>query len=1190
LLVITLTTQGSTRPGLLRAKRRGRGALLLLVTITSACVAALLPASQAVAAREAVRGIGARAPVAQEISGGAAHEYEIELLAGQQIIVQVAKGDLHLSVTLSGSDGRVLEEFVSRRFGPLRVSHITKAAGTLRLEVRSLESDAAGRRYELRVERAGNASALDRKDQLAAAGYARAERLRADWTRKSLREAVGEYEKAAGLWRGVSRRRESAKALAALGETYFILGDYRPALDAFSRARALSRTAGDREAEAHALNQLGHIHASVGNKAKALEFSRRAQDCLRQADAADTVEQLRGEAQSLNNRGEVHYSLGELKEALDCFDGALNLWERAPDRRGQALAHINLGYAYTDCGDLSKAFEHYTRALSLWRAVDDRRGAALSQTALGAINSFLGKWQLALDAYREVLQILRSLGDTQSEAVVLNSVGQVYEDLSEPNMALDYYKRALTLNQENGNRGFEAVTQYYIGRAYRQSGDNERALDFYRQSLALSQRLGKRRVAAYAFMDIGAIYNSLKQEQFALDQYKEVLKFYREAGDRRGQANTLKTIGDIHYSSGDKRQALDYFEQYLSLSREASDRSGEATALYDIARTERDHGNLDAALGHITESLKIIETLRTQVASQQLRTSYFASIQKHYALYIALLMQMHLLNPEGGFAVAAFEASESARSRSLVETLLRAGDDVRLNANPELLERQRTLQFKLSSKALHLMRLRNSTLTEAGAEEIERELRGLTNEYHEVEALISVNSPRYASLTQPPPLRLEDLQAELRGDDVVMLEYALGEEKSHLWAVTSDSFASYELPERLKIEEAARRVYQLLSARGSGDADARYWREASALSRMLLGPVASRLGGKRLLIVADGALQYIPFEALPLPRLEGSDADKAGDDAGGDGPLVLKHEVVYLPSASTLMALRRVKSTPTGPRRSVFALADPVFDVEDPRLKVQPPRAVAADAAAPPHALSYPPGAVPRVHRLPSTQREAEEIVALARGDGTLVKGFAASRAAAQSDELNLYRIVHFATHSIVNSQHPELSGIVLSMVNERGEEQNGFLQLHDIYGLKLSADLVVLSACSTGLGKDVRGEGLVGLTRGFMYAGSPRVVASLWKVDDQASAELMVHFYRALLEEGLPPAEALRHSKALMWREGRWRSPHFWAAFVLQGEYRGGGGGGRLSRYVALGLAGAIMFGILGVLLGWRRVGHGVR
>jgi CHAT domain-containing protein len=168
-----------------------------------------------------------------------------------------------------------------------------------------------------------------------------------------------------------------------------------------------------------------------------------------------------------------------------------------------------------------------------------------------------------------------------------------------------------------------------------------------------------------------------------------------------------------------------------------------------------------------------------------------------------------------------------------------------------------------------------------------------------------------------------------------------------------------------------------------------------------------------------------------------------------------------------------------------------------------------------------------------------------------VVTGFEANRETVINSDLSRYQIVHFATHGLINDEHPELSGILLSSVNKSGEQEKGFFQLHDIYNLNLSAKLVVLSACSTGLGKDVKGEGLIGLTRGFMYAGSKGVVASLWKVDDRATAELMGYFYEAMLKDNLPPAAALRMAKEKLRRQKQWREPYFWAAFVLQGEYR---------------------------------------
>jgi CHAT domain-containing protein len=336
---------------------------------------------------------------------------------------------------------------------------------------------------------------------------------------------------------------------------------------------------------------------------------------------------------------------------------------------------------------------------------------------------------------------------------------------------------------------------------------------------------------------------------------------------------------------------------------------------------------------------------------------------------------------------------------------------------------------------------------------------------------------------------------------------------------------------------------------------------------MLLGPVAARLRGKRLLIVADGALQYLPFAALPLPRASGP-PPRASDYV----PLVAEHEIVSLPSSSVLAVLRREMAGRKPAPKSVVVLADPVFDPSDERVRAGKP--VAADRAhsrrdggqrgdTSPVSDSLTrsledvagdgepaPAVLPR---LLFTRREAEAIAALASpGQSEIALDFAASRAAATDPRLSQYRYVHFATHVVLNTRHPELSGIVLSLVDPEGKEQNGFLLAHEVYNLSLPSELVVLSGCRTGLGKDVRGEGLVGLTRGFMYAGAPRVLVSLWKVDDRSTAELMARFYERVLAGGrLTPAAALRSAQLRMWRSGRWRAPYYWAAFTLQGEYR---------------------------------------
>jgi CHAT domain-containing protein len=337
----------------------------------------------------------------------------------------------------------------------------------------------------------------------------------------------------------------------------------------------------------------------------------------------------------------------------------------------------------------------------------------------------------------------------------------------------------------------------------------------------------------------------------------------------------------------------------------------------------------------------------------------------------------------------------------------------------------------------------------------------------------------------------------------------------------------------------------------------------------LLERVAGQLDKKRLLIVSDGALEYIPFAALPSPQgrakatERGSGSRHSSQDSQDPRPLIVDHEIVSLPSASVLAVLRRELTDRQPAPKALAVLADPVFSNDDPRMAlnratggttpVPSPADVANRSAVGPEVTrSAREAGLNDFVRLRFSRQEAEAITSLLQEKDRLkALDFTASRATARSQELGQYRIIHFATHGLLNSRHPELSGLVFSLINEEGKPQDGFLRSYDIYNLKLNADLVVLSACQTALGKEVRGEGLIGLTRGFMYAGVPRVVASLWRVDDRATAELMKRFYQGMLRAGQRPAAALRAAQVSMLKEKRWSAPHYWAAFTIQGEWR---------------------------------------
>jgi CHAT domain-containing protein len=292
---------------------------------------------------------------------------------------------------------------------------------------------------------------------------------------------------------------------------------------------------------------------------------------------------------------------------------------------------------------------------------------------------------------------------------------------------------------------------------------------------------------------------------------------------------------------------------------------------------------------------------------------------------------------------------------------------------------------------------------------------------------------------------------------------------------------------------------------------------------MLLGPVAAQLKSKRLLIVGEGMLQYLPFAALPEP--------------GTQIPLTVNHEVVTAPSASVVAVLREETAGRQPAQKAVAIFADPVFTADDPRIGQLKTKGDAGE---------------PNFIRLRFSRNEAEEIARLVPPEATFkALDFDASRENALRTDLGQYRIVHFATHSLLNNEHPELSGVVLSLVDREGRPQNGFLRLYDIYNMRLGSDLVVLSACKTALGEEIKGEGLINLTRGFLYAGASRVVATLWEIDDRTTAEAMKRFYDGMLARGERPTAALRAAQVAMWRTKGWDAPYYWGAFTLQGEWR---------------------------------------
>jgi CHAT domain-containing protein/Tfp pilus assembly protein PilF len=800
-----------------------------------------------------------------------------------------------------------------------------------------------------------------------------------------------------------------------------------------------------------------------------------------------------------------------------------------------------------------QAIEKYLAAVSIWRSLNDKPMEAATLYEAGWLYGDIGQYQKALDCYSQAGALYKALGNRKSEANTLNNTAWIYGELGENQKTLEMYLQVVEANKKIGETDPVAISN--VASSYAKLGQYQRALDTHLQLLELRQGPTNITGRSITLSNIGNCYYYLGDKTKALDYYNQSLPLMRQIGNNYYTATVLNHLGVTHRSLGEYDKALNYFNEALELRKIAGDQRGIATTLSDIARLERDRGNLVEARKRIEEALAQVEVVRLNVANSQLRTAFFASVQQYREFYIDVLMRLQKDNPSEQLEPVAFNASETGRARSLLQLLSEAGSKIRHGIDPSLLERKGALTALIDEKAQRQMELLSGKHTEAEAEAARIELATLTTELEQLEGRIRESSPQFTALVQPVPLKLDEIQQNILDRETLLLEYSLGEERSFVWAVTPDTIKSFELPKRAVIEPAARRVYELLTTRTVNIpketlaqrrqrlqlAEAEYAKASATLSQLILGPVAAELKDKRLLIVSDGVLQYIPFAGLPDPTATNTRA------------LIVNHEVVMAPSASVVGILRQETASRKPASKMIAVLADPVFSNADPRVAAaRLGRPAPFENAPPMYALRSGDPGLDGLRRLRFSRREADEIARLAGSDAKLeAVDFAANRKLATSSELGQYRVVHFATHGIINNSHPELSGIVLSLVDEKGQPQNGFLRLYDLYNLKLSADLVVLSACQTALGKEIRGEGLVGLTRGFMYAGAPRVIASLWQIDDRASAELMKRFYQSLLGQKLRPAAALRAAQVSMSQDPRWNQPHYWAAFTLQGEWK---------------------------------------
>ena len=1098
---------------------------------------------------------------ATQLTPPASKIFNVQLKAGQFFRCVIEQGALDVAVVLYSPEGKQLTEVDSPNggFGLEMVSWIADQDGTYRIEAKALDARAQPgkvcyRVVELREKSPADLTRLEIQSKLQEAIKSWNQQ-----TPETQARAIEAGQAGFKLAQLIDDPTDRAQCLTYLGNFYLATNRQKLALEAYDQAVSEweKTTLSAELARLHPL--LAQLYYVSRDSGKALTHATAAAQILTPHGDQDSL------AQVLNILGNLSADQGKNQEALVQYEQALAIYQKLGNQAAQGILLVNIGERFISSGDTQTGLKYLNQALPLLQKLEDHTFEANTRNSLGRVYLVQGKFQPALDELKLALKLATQTTNLGLQSMILTTIGNLYRLTGEQAKALATLNQALALSKESGDRRQTAGALLILARLHQTEGNWPLTRSVCLQALEIVKQLGLKRLEAEGYQIIAAVEDLEGNTLTAQEQYQKALEIRQAIEDRIGTGNTLINLAGIQTRLGNTQKALDYQKQALELFTQIEDPQGQVRAFMVLAQTHARIGDTQTAIANLEQAIHRIETLRSSIADIETRASFFTTVQRTFKLYISLLMQPG--NSPDAIA-RAFEANETSRARGLLDLLTAAQAKINVGIEPNLIAQEEFIRQKMIDQSSYLSRLFNQPRPDTQKIELVRtEIQRLSEAFTQVEAQIRDKYTRYAELTQPTPLSVKVLQQQILDPETTLVEYCLGEEESYAWVVTQTEIKAFRLPKQSDIEAQARAFCQALSFQPGPTRDLKLAnltplktslkQAGKNLSQAILRPLLPALKTRRVLLVADGALNFVPFSALPIEH-----PGQPGQQRPGKLRMLEQYEIVNLPSASILTRLLSEPQPQSVIQKRLTIWADPVFSALDPRLSQTKHKTQASNPARPRN-QSTPINKLDEtplwnelneieIPRLPGTQTEVQFLKQLIPASNLFVaSGFQANRQTLMETDLSQFQIVHFATHGYVSSEHPENSGLIFALRNEQGEKINGFLPLADVYQLKLNADLVVLSACETGLGKVLLGEGLVGMTRGFMYAGTRRVVVSLWAVSDRGTAALMKRFYRRMLTRQESPAAALRGAQLELLRQTKYKSPFYWAPFVIQGDFR---------------------------------------
>jgi len=906
-----------------------------------------------------------------------------------------------------------------------------------------------------------------------------------------------------------------------IGSNYYLLGEYDDAAENLQEALKLSQKIGNKEIETRALNGLGSIARHRGEFSDAFEYLTQAKKISKEIMDENHMGIIS------KNIGDVHMESGQYEEALVNYEDALKIFGESGNEIDEADVYGAMASVFGYTGQYDKEVEFRKKAIKIYQEVNQKSGLSNELGNLGASYLEQGLFQKGLEYSQQGLSLAIEIDDKYKQQKFLANVGIAYYFTGIYDKATRYLEESYEIAYQIGEKTGAAATLMNMGGINYEIGDTLQALQNFEKAYPVFREAGDPKGEAIAVANISSIYTEQKKFDKALEYMLKALEIDQRIKNPYGEADTYNGLGSLYFKLGQYDNAIDAHKRALAIAEKLQAVRIIWESAYNLGKVYEQKGDFASAVDYYKLAINKIESVREQILASEQKSTFLANKIEPYERLINALFELNRKNPSKKYSAEAFHFAERAKARTLLDILAESNIEIEEGVDSTLLKHEQEIfqnitriQTKQHSQSLseeQLETLADSLLSE---EDLLRNLR--------IE--LKKKSPAYSELKYPNPLTVDQIQKLVISEDEMLLEYFLSSDRSYLWAITKNEIQIHQLPSEAKIKEAVDQYLSVISKppqigtspQASGE----------KLYDMLLAP-AKDVMQSDMIIVPDGILHYLPFEALIL-------------NDGNENPQYLgeSFRVSYAPSASVLGFIEdRSKEKDQEYTNKLLAFGNPLFKDVQQLASVNPASAAGSKVRG-----SYIQSGF-EFSPLPYSANEIESLIKLY--DADRIKIYLKNDAVEEnlkSEVLSQYRIIHFATHALIDEEHPGRSCIVLTIDDDPKED--GLVQMNEIFNMQMDADLVTLSACQTGGGKLVRGEGIVGLTRAFFYAGAHSVLVSLWPVNDQSTTKLMEKFY-SYLQQGKGKTEALRLAKTdLISGENRTlRHPYFWAPFVLIGE-----------------------------------------